>query len=279
MNDNSSPQQRGFLIQLAAPLQSWGERSRFVHQRDTAAAPTRSGLIGMLAAAHGRQREEPCEDLAPLRFTVRLDRRGTHLRDLHTVGGGMPRHLTVATAEDKRRSGDKATLLSHRFYLQDAVFTVAVTSDDTALLERCAARLRRPRWAPYLGRRSCPPSGPLVLTKVTADAATHLLHLPLARTAPRPGSRQQDSTVSVEFTTDAPLSSLLLESCGQGETVAGEAQDDPISYLPLDRRYRTRPVHRSTLHRPAGQCGGLGTDYLNRLSTYLTDNELGVSSS
>ena len=40
----------GLLLRLAGPLQSWGERSHF-NERDTARFPTRSGVIGMLAAA------------------------------------------------------------------------------------------------------------------------------------------------------------------------------------------------------------------------------------
>ncbi|MGI5473350.1 CRISPR-associated protein Cas5 [Streptomyces sp. CA-132043] len=43
----------GLLLRLAGPLQAWGTSSAF-RDRDTAAHPTRSGLIGLLAAAAGR---------------------------------------------------------------------------------------------------------------------------------------------------------------------------------------------------------------------------------
>ena len=39
------------LLQLAGPLQSWGAASRFA-RRSTENAPTKSGLVGLLAAAH-----------------------------------------------------------------------------------------------------------------------------------------------------------------------------------------------------------------------------------
>lgn len=260
----------GLLLQLAAPLQSWGERSRFTHKRDTAAAPTRSGLIGLICSALGRRRDESIEDLAPFAFTVRIDRPGTQVRDLHTVGGGLPRHLTVATAEGKRRTGETGTLLSHRYYLQDAVFTVAVTAADQALVQECADALRCPVWPPYLGRRSCPPSGPMVLLGAVPDPLHHLLELPLARTAPASQRRTPQATVRVDFTSDEPLSQLLTDTAvDRAEQIVGEAQDDPVSFAPLDRRYRTRPVHRTTLQLPALLCGGYGVDYLTALHTYL----------
>ena len=61
-------------------------------------------------------------------MTVRVDRPGVLLRDLHTVGGGMSAKDTVTTADGGKRSGATGTLLSHRMYLADAAFTVAVTT-------------------------------------------------------------------------------------------------------------------------------------------------------
>ena len=46
------------LLRLAGPLQSWGVKSRFT-VRATELAPTKSGIIGMLAAAVGRRRTDP----------------------------------------------------------------------------------------------------------------------------------------------------------------------------------------------------------------------------
>ena len=53
----------GMLLRLAGPLQSWGERSVFT-VRDSAAFPTRSGVLGMFAAAEGidRHTEPPGYD-------------------------------------------------------------------------------------------------------------------------------------------------------------------------------------------------------------------------
>ncbi|MFD0851028.1 type I-E CRISPR-associated protein Cas5/CasD [Actinomadura adrarensis] len=251
----------GLLLHLSGPLQAWGERSRF-NQRDTSTAPTRSGLIGMIAAALGRRRDEPIDDLAELRFTIRIDRPGTLLRDFHTVGGGMPRHLTVITAEGKRRSAETATLTSDRYYLADAAFTVLATASDPALLETCARALRRPHWPPYLGRRSCPPDAPLVLTELTQDPVPVLIDLPLARK----GGRRR--TIPVEFRSDTPLTHHAWSADSEtasADQVYTEIQDEPVSFSPEHRRYRTRPVYRTHLNLPVDQCAGYGIGYLNAL--------------
>ncbi|MEV8534666.1 type I-E CRISPR-associated protein Cas5/CasD [Streptomyces sp. NPDC051211] len=75
------------LVRLAAPLQSWGAGSRFSH-RDTHSRPTKSAVIGLCAAALGRDRTDPVDDLARLQFGVRADHPGTPVRDYHSVGAG-----------------------------------------------------------------------------------------------------------------------------------------------------------------------------------------------
>lgn len=50
------------LLRLAAPLQSWGADSKF-ETRKTNREPTKSGVIGLLAAALGLRRDDarrPC---------------------------------------------------------------------------------------------------------------------------------------------------------------------------------------------------------------------------
>ncbi|WP_067473453.1 type I-E CRISPR-associated protein Cas5/CasD [Actinomadura hibisca] len=253
----------GLLLRLSGPLQSWGERSRF-NERDTNTAPTRSGLIGLIAAALGRRRDEDIGDLTALSFTIRIDRPGTLLRDFHTVGGGMPRRLTVITAEGKRRSAETATLISDRYYLADAAFTVAVTAPDPQLLDTCAAALREPRWPPYLGRRSCPPSGPILLSTLEHDPVPPLIALPLPRKHPA-----NESTISVEFRSDTPFDTAPWPGLPVTEQIYTEAQDEPISFSPHRRQYRTRPVYRCHLDLPADQCADYGTAYLRKLHEHL----------
>ncbi|MGW4378966.1 type I-E CRISPR-associated protein Cas5/CasD [Kitasatospora sp. NPDC004531] len=249
----------GLLLRLAGPLQSWGERSKF-NERDTAPFPTRSGVIGLLACALGRRRGDNIGDLARLSLTVRADRPGVLLRDLHTVGGGLPARHTVTTAEGRKRPAAAATLLSHRYYLADAAFTAALTGPGD-VLRACAAALREPFWPPYLGRRSCPPEGPLLLGEFD-DVLHHLVHLPLARVHRGPAG-----TVPVVFHGDRPLTALGPGDAG-GEPV-GRVNDDPLSFHPQRRAHQSRARYQHTLHLPADRCQGLGADYLKALAAHL----------
>ncbi|TXS44076.1 type I-E CRISPR-associated protein Cas5/CasD [Streptomyces sp. uw30] len=266
----SRADRQGLLLRLAGPLQSWGERSHF-NERDTARFPTRSGIIGLLAAALGRHRGENIADLADLSITIRVDRPGVVLRDLHTVGGGLPAKATVTTAEGKKRPGDTGTLLTHRNYLADAAFTLGLTSPgDTALLDRAATALAAPYWPPYLGRRSCPPEGPLFLGRCD-NVLHHLIHLPIA--APPP----QGDTSAIDFIADHPLDQLDTPTHSRpdsesGTHPVGEVNDQPLTFHTRHRSYRSRPLYRRTLHLPATQHTGLGTGHLHTLTSYLAEH-------
>jgi CRISPR system Cascade subunit CasD len=245
----------GLLIRLAGPMQSWGDHSTF-SERDTSAYPTRSGLIGLFAAALGRHRGEAIDDLAALELTVRVDRAGVSMRDYHTVGGGLPRAKTVMTAEGKRRSASTATIVSNRYYLADAVFTVAVTGLDSTVAT-VAGGLLQPVWAPYLGRRSCPAETPLLLKWPVEDAVGELYAaLPLARRKPQDGE-----TVSVEFVLERPPAG--------GEASRLTLNDVPVDLHPNRRRYLSRSVYVTPKNVPAELCAGVGTAYLTALGRYL----------
>ncbi|KFF98126.1 CRISPR-associated protein [Streptomyces scabiei] len=268
----SATNEAGLLLRLAGPLQSWGERSHF-NERDTARFPTRSGVIGLIAAALGRHRGAGIDDLTGLSITIRTDRPGIILRDLHIVGGGLPAKATVTTAEGKKRPGDTGTLLTHRSYLADAAFTLALTAGaDTDLLDRVATALAAPHWPPYLGRRSCPPEGPLLLGQFD-DVLHHLVHLPLAALAPR------GDTGAIEFLSDRPLDHLPTAQAStqsgtdSGAHPAGEINDQPLTFHTRHRAYRARPLYRRTLHLPANRHTGLGTDHLHTLTAYLNQPE------
>ncbi|MFE7757889.1 type I-E CRISPR-associated protein Cas5/CasD [Streptomyces sp. NPDC057429] len=265
----------GILLRLTGPLQSWGLHSHF-NERDTAAFPTRSGVIGMLASALGRHRDQPIDDLTALHLTVRTDRPGVMLRDLHTVGGGLPGKATVTTAEGKKRPGDTGTLLTHRYYLADAAFTIALTTPhgatgNRAFLNRCADALRTPQWPLHLGRRSCPPEGPVLIGQ-SDDALHHLIHLPLA--APPPRNRESPGR-PVEFLGDRPLNHLpapadtVSDTNEDGSHPSGELNDQPLNYHPRQRAYRARPLYRRTLLLPHSQFAGLGIKQLTALGHYL----------
>ena len=153
------------VLRLAGPMQSWGGHSQF-NRRETLGEPTKSGVVGLLAAAQGRRREDPIEDLVQLDLGVRTDQPGTLLRDFHTVadlrGIGLPTATVDAKGRQKRRPTG-ASQLTQRYYLQDAVFVVAVHAPRT-VLDTLVHALRQPAFPLALGRRACPPTQPLLLT-------------------------------------------------------------------------------------------------------------------
>jgi CRISPR system Cascade subunit CasD len=232
------------LLRLAGPLQSWGERSAFNGVRDSAAFPTRSGLIGMFAAAEGRGRHEDPSHYAELGITVRVDRPGSRLVDYHTVGGGQPKDRTAATSGGDHKG---SAVITRRHYLSDAVFVVAVTGPGPDI-KRIARALQRPYWNPYLGRRSCVPDEPFVLRADVDDPIEELLHrVPLSPvdTGHERGSAEE-GTVFVDFLweshTHAPL---------PPHAVTTAVFDVPISFSPQHRSYGRRDVHRVTRQLPA----------------------------
>ena len=70
------------LLRLAGPMQSWGTDSKFDVRR-TQREPSKSGVIGLIAAALGipRQDQEILHTLASLRLGIRVDGEGTMIRD------------------------------------------------------------------------------------------------------------------------------------------------------------------------------------------------------
>lgn len=150
------------LLKLAGPLQSWGADSRFV-ERKTRHEPTKSGVVGILASALGRRREDSIDDLASLKMAVRIDQEGHYESDFQTA---HPRRYS--TKEErwtfaKKANGTMESLpLSRRYYLSDAVFVVAIGVEDERLQELANALLH-PCFPLYLGRRACPPSEKLLL--------------------------------------------------------------------------------------------------------------------
>ncbi len=248
---------RGALLRLGGPLQSWGAHSAFA-DRDTAPFPTRSGLLGLFSCALGRDRTASPQDLAPLSITVRIDRPGQQVVDFHTVGGGLPAKATVPTPAGEHRGAGSGTIVSHRHYLADAVFTIAIHGPGP-LVASVASALTEPVWAPYLGRRACPPDGVLLLAADVADPAHRLkTEVPLAR--PRPPHGQ--TTVQVRFVHDATVE---LPESGQATT---ELWDLPLSFARLNRRYNRRTVRITTESLAAELCAGYGREQLTALHTF-----------
>lgn len=154
------------LLRLAGPMQSWGTTSRF-DQRDTGKEPSKSGVLGLLAAALGIDREnwDDLEPLVRLIMGVRHDRPGVLKRDFQTAGCAANEYMIRA---DGSLSKDGVT--SQRHYLADAVFLVGLEGPDLSLLESVHVALQNPTWPLALGRKSYVPSEPVWLEDGIVDA-------------------------------------------------------------------------------------------------------------
>lgn len=172
------------LLRLEGPLQSWGYRSRF-KERDTALEPTKSGVIGLLCCALGRDRRQSLDDLRSLAMHVRIDRPGRLLADYQTAGAGRFRGSESYAAPKSDGSKGKDAIVMTKHYLQDASFLVALEG-DCELLETLDAALRDPVWPLSLGRRSCPPAVPVAVGVRDLPARQALIAEPLPERAEKP---------------------------------------------------------------------------------------------
>lgn len=154
------------LLRLVGPMQSWGTTSRF-DQRDTGKEPSKSGVIGLLAAAMGIDRENwpDLEPLTRLAMGVRHDRPGVPKRDYQTAGCATSD--TIIKADGKP---SKDGVVSQRFYLADAAFLVGLEGDDRVLLDHVHGALSNPVWPLALGRKSYVPSESVWLEDGVQDA-------------------------------------------------------------------------------------------------------------
>ncbi|MGO4922700.1 type I-E CRISPR-associated protein Cas5/CasD [Bifidobacterium choerinum] len=226
------------MLRLAGPMQSWGDASRF-NRRETRTEPTKSAIIGLLASAEGRTREDPIEDLLQLSFGVRVEQQGLVMRD----------YQTEKSIERKRNSTSFAKVLpvTNRYYLSDAMFLVVIGA-PRATLETLDDALRHPRWPLYLGRRSCPPAYPfnLGIHEEYEGIEDALEHHPWQAASwyrrSHPGER-------LEIVRDAV-----------GEE-SGEVQNDlPVSFSQRHREYSGRAVHRYYIANPSDKRHDEATD-------------------
>jgi len=154
------------LIYLYGPMASWGDIA-VGEYRPSFAHPSKSAIVGLLAAALGirREEEERQQSLAAsCSFAVRVDAMGVLLRDYHTTQVPPARKGLIHYNRRSELSADVLnTILSSRDYRCDALYTVAitVTGDAPVGIQQLVNKLRNPEFTLYLGRKSCPLAIPL----------------------------------------------------------------------------------------------------------------------
>ena len=206
------------LLRLAGPMQSWGTQSRF-SVRDTGQEPSKSGVIGLVAAALGRARDQDIGDLAALRMGVRVDKEGRVSKDFQTA-------LNVIRADG---SPSRDAVISNRDYLSDANFLVGLESTDDALLDQIHQAVANPHWPLCLGRKAFPIGVPVFI----------------------PGGYQRDTALD-DALSKYPIAAQLLDQRSRVRLVMEQTRqtgvarmDQPVSFQP--RRFATRYVQTEWL--------------------------------
>lgn len=237
------------VLRLAGPLQSWGSNSQY-SVRETDGQPTKSGIIGLLAAADGRRREDPIVDLVQLRFGVRTDQPGSLLRDYHTVsdfrGVGLLSAAVNAKGQQKRTS--YTTKVTQRYYLQDAVF-VAVLSGNNELLAGLSEAIRSPGFPLALGRRTCVPTQPILLMGDLDKGLWKGDVDDVLSAVPWQASNEHRSTLERN---SRGLQSTSLAVTVDDELGSESRTDVPTTFAHRDRKFRDRKVRQSWVSVPTG---------------------------
>jgi CRISPR-associated protein, Cas5e family len=182
----------------------------------------------MLAAAQGRRRTDPVEELLTLRFGVRTDQPGRVLRDFQTA---------------RSLDGAATMPLSERYYITDGVFLAGVEGDDE-LIGGLADAIRSPRYPLYLGRRSCVPARPVFAGVVHEDLEASLRNARWQASdwfQRRQARRSADVTYRCALSMDASSTSL-----GHRDSVE-RVRDVPRSWDPRRREYEWREVTHTTV--------------------------------
>lgn len=179
-------------FQLYGTLAAWGDIA-VGETRPSSLAPTKSAVLGLIAAALGLRRPDTTQD-ETLRqkweaqhvalaegydMAVKLTQPGLPLTDYHTAqvpsSGSGRNKKTFATRRDELTwlpRHDLNTILSRRDYRQDAYAAVALWARTGApySLDQLRDRLLAPEFVLYLGRKSCPLALPLMPVIASAES-------------------------------------------------------------------------------------------------------------
>lgn len=204
------------LLRFASPLQSWGYENGF-ETKLTAKEPTKSGVIGMVAAALGRKREDPIDDLVnEIDFGCRIDRAGTLLNDFQTMSW-------------KYQNEEKASITMQKYYIQDGVFVVGLHLTNMDLAKKICDAFKAPKFPLYLGRKCCIPTQPIFLWVSPLSLLEALKSVPWCV-----------SDYVAEKTDSDEVKLQIIINAGPDDKVFLRQNDNPISFNQNKRSYYSR---------------------------------------
>ncbi len=141
-------------INLQGPMQAWGVESK-LSLKNTSLAPSKSGVIGIIASSLGIKRDETdkINTLSQLKFaTICLTKKSKFI---------FKDYQTIANVSNCKGGIRKERELSERNYLSNWHF-LALFEGEKELLEKIEYALKYPKWHVYLGRKCCPPACPFI---------------------------------------------------------------------------------------------------------------------
>ncbi len=179
-------------IRASAPLQSYGNQATF-NRRTTHHYPTKSAVIGLVAAALGLRREDAAiQSLNQLKYALRIDQVGQTMTDFQIVETNRPKK--------------GARKITYRDYLQDYVYMIALGSEDMDLIRIISYALLHPKFQLYWGRRSNPPAGVLQVGMFkNTDPIAVLTHLLPWQASSWYQRKQKEATFEAELIADSSL--------------------------------------------------------------------------
>jgi CRISPR system Cascade subunit CasD len=168
MNANQANVSKKTLILKTEGLSAYGLQTFDVHRRVNH-FPTRSAIIGMLAAAMGIERSEhqKLHQLSQrLAIAVQVNNAGEKITDYHTV-------QNFRSPQGKIQKGTKPT---YREYWCDSEHSFAITA-EVALIEQLVNAVKAPFFTLFQGRKSCPLTRPLFEKLIDSDNPANALKL------------------------------------------------------------------------------------------------------
>lgn len=229
---------RAAVLLFHGPMQSWGGdnavRAFADSPRTTRRHPTKAAVLGLIRSAMGLRRgEDDGIGLSDIVLASRADKAGRLTTDYQTAQrahhGFNPSGVSVETP---------------KMHLEDTTFVVLVGHENPEVVDAMVAALRAPAFAPSLGRRACPPAGPLVLGVVEATNLAERL-----------------ATIPALFKFDSGAGLPVVSDTQKGLAKTAEVRDVMVGTDPAQRLYISRGVHRTQVRPPVIE----GQDFIERV--------------
>ena len=233
------------LLKFAGPLQSYGTSSHF-ETRYTEYYPSKSAVIGLLAACLGYRRDdaENLRELSKLKLAVRIDQDGTLLRDYHIA------------RSHKDTGAELRTYVTNRYYLEDALFVVALSGMDE-LIDTLTKAIKSPYFQPFMGRRSLPVPVDFFLGVSAEDFLDSLRNLPW-QAAPWYKKKKRKQGIGEKISLEVYADEEILKD----EKISRSKlrRDIPISFSQKGRQFAFRQEACISIEVLSGIEQGLGAE-------------------